>query len=78
MRYVILCFIGKSFGRLKALAPSNRAISFLIEGKLNPKKVTNFHFTGMNSVGKEKQLRLIRDLYSQVFSILIHIYLHFM
>ena len=52
LRYVILCFIGKSFGWLKVLSPSKRVISFLIEGKLNPKKVANFHFAGMKSVGK--------------------------
>ena len=49
---VILCFIGKSFGGLKAISPSKRAMSFLIEGKLNPKKVTNFRFSGMNIVEK--------------------------
>ena len=45
-------FLGLSFGWLKALSPSKRAISFLVEGKLNPKKGTNFQFTGMNSAGK--------------------------
>ena len=44
LRYVILCFLGESFGWLKALSPSKRAISFLIEGKPNSNKVTNFHF----------------------------------
>ena len=50
--YVILCFIGESFGWLKGFSPSRRANLFSIKGKLNPKKVTNFHFNGMNSVGK--------------------------
>ena len=74
----MLCFMGENFGWLEALSPSTRVISFLIKRKLNTKNDTIFHFSGMNSFGKQKQLRLIRDLYFQVFSILSHIYLHFM
>ena len=69
MCYVILCFIGESFGWLKALSSSKRAISFLMEGKLNPNKVTNFHFTGMTAWENKNVVINLRSLFPVIFNI---------
>ena len=54
----MLCFIGESFDWLKALSPSKRAISFLIKGKLNPKKVIIFSFYWNEQCGERKTVAL--------------------
>ena len=61
--------IGEKLWLVGSLIPITKTIFFLIKGKLNPKKVSNFHFTGMNSVGKKIVAVNLRSLLSGIFDI---------